>query len=141
VIANAVTLLGVWVGYNLIHAYNRVTSVLSLGVFSALMIDLATHIPSHLPPSTVNYGSVILVISISVSWQITWAPYVSDYSRYLPESTPSRRTFWYTYFGSAFGASFVMIVGALAAIIVFNQVETNSPQYLGRRWTKPPRTE
>ena len=131
VIASAVVLAGTWVGYNLIHAYNRVMSVLSLGVFIAALVEVISHLPAHLPAATsVNYGTVLLVISISVSWQLTWAPYVSDYSRYLPESTPARRTFWYTYVGSALGASFVMIVGALAAFVSYSQVSSNAPNFL-----------
>jgi len=130
-ICSALILLGTWIGYNLIHAYNRVMAVLSLGVFIACLVEVIHHIPAHLPAATsVNYGTVLLVISISVSWQLTWAPYVSDYSRYLPESTPSRRTFWYTYVGSAIGASFVMIVGALAALIAYTSVATNAPNFL-----------
>jgi NCS1 family nucleobase:cation symporter-1 len=130
VIVNAVVLVGTWFGHNLIHAYNRVMSVVSLVFFTILLVYLAAHVPAHLAPSNVNYGTVFLVISIMVSWQLTWAPYVSDYSRYLPEDTPSRRTFWYTYVGSAIGASFVMIVGALAALTAYSRIVSNAPVYL-----------
>ena len=130
VISSALVLVGTWFGHDLIHAYNRVMSVLSLIVFGAALIYLAAHLPAHLPAASVNYGSVLLVISIVVSWQLTWAPYVSDYSRYLPVDTPSPVTFWYTYIGSALGASLVMIAGALAAITAYGPMTSDAPAYL-----------
>ena len=51
--------------------------------------------------------------SIAATWQIAYAPYVSDYSRYLPAATPSREAFWYTYLGAVVGAIPVMTLGAL----------------------------
>jgi NCS1 family nucleobase:cation symporter-1 len=131
IIVNVIVMVGTWFGHNLIHSYNRVMSVLSLGIFLSMLIYLSTHMPTHLPAATsVNYGTVLLVIAIVVSWQLTWAPYVSDYSRYLAEDTPPRRVFWYTYVGSAVGAAFIMIAGALAALTAFSQMSTNAPDYL-----------
>ncbi len=130
VIADGVVLLITWVGYDLFHAYDRVVSVLSLVVFLALFVKLAGMLPAHAPKSSVTPGTVLLVISIFAAWQITWAPYVSDYSRYLPRATSSARTFWFTYLGSAVGACFVMIVGALAALVAESQISSNAPAYL-----------
>ena len=130
IIANVVVLVGTWFGHNWIHAYNRVMAVLSLGIFLAMIIHLLGHMPTHLPKGSVSYGTVLLVISIVVSWQLTWAPYVSDYSRYLPEDTAPMKTFWYTYIGSAVGASFVMIAGALASLTAFNAMSADAPLYL-----------
>jgi NCS1 family nucleobase:cation symporter-1 len=130
IIANAVTVIGVWVGYNFIHTYTRVMSVVALAPFIALLVALATQMPAHQPSMTVSHGTIMVAIEILVSWQLTWAPYVSDYSRYLPESTSSRRIFWYTYLGSVIGTSFVMIIGALAAVVAKAQIENNAPAYL-----------
>ncbi|MHB1525918.1 MAG: purine-cytosine permease family protein [Candidatus Dormibacteria bacterium] len=130
VIADAVVLLITWVGYDLFHAYDRVVSVLSLIIFLVLLVKLAGMLPAHAPKSSVTPGTVLLVISIFAAWQITWAPYVSDYSRYLPRATSSARTFWFTYLGSAVGACFVMIVGALGAVVAESQISSNAPAYL-----------
>jgi NCS1 family nucleobase:cation symporter-1 len=129
VLADALVLLITWVGYDLFHAYDRVVSVLSFAIFGVLLIKLLTVLPSHAPKSSVTLGTVLLVISIFAAWQITWAPYVSDYSRYLPKSTRSPRTFWYTYLGSAVGACFIMTVGALGAVVAESQVSSNAPAY------------
>jgi len=46
-------------------------------------------------------------------YQISWAIYVSDYSRYLPPGVTVRKTFLWTYWGSALGAIWLMGLGAL----------------------------
>ncbi|HEY6538565.1 MAG TPA: cytosine permease [Candidatus Dormibacteraeota bacterium] len=130
IVCDAIILAITWVGYDLFHAYDRVVAVLSALVFLALLIKLATMVPAHMASSGVTFGTVLLAISIFASWQITWAPYVSDYSRYLPSSTSSQHTFWFTYLGSAGGACFVMIVGALAAAVAEDKVLANTPSYL-----------
>jgi nucleobase:cation symporter-1, NCS1 family len=48
-------------------------------------------------------------------YQISWAIYVSDYSRYLPPGVTVRKTFYWTYWGSAIGGAWLMLVGALLA--------------------------
>lgn len=98
IIQGAVPAVIAIVGYKVIHLSTRVVSVVSGLLFLALTIALAGHLPEHLPSGPApSFGTVLLVISIFVSWQLTWAPYVSDYSRYLPEDTPSRTTFLWTY--------------------------------------------
>jgi len=130
VIANAVTLLITWVGYDLFHAYDRVVSLLSGLLFLAVMVKLLTLLPSHEPASAVSAGSVLLAISVYASWQITWAPYVSDYSRYLPADVDSRRVFWFTYLGSVLGGSGVMVAGALAGIVAIKAASADSSGYI-----------
>ncbi len=129
VISDALVLLITWVGYDLFHNYDRVVSVLSFLIFAVLLVKLITILPAHAPKSSVTLGTILLMISIFAAWQITWAPYVSDYSRYLPQSTKSARTFWFTYLGSAVGACFSMIVGALGAVVAESQVSSNAPAY------------
>jgi nucleobase:cation symporter-1, NCS1 family len=129
-IINAFVLAVVWFGYDLFHAYNKIVTYLSAAIFVAILIKLITILPAHLPAGHNTAGTVLLAISVFVSWQVTWAPYVSDYSRYLPENTSSWKTFSYTYIGSVVGASLVMILGALAGIIAVSAVSANAPSYL-----------
>jgi nucleobase:cation symporter-1, NCS1 family len=131
VIINAFVLLIVWFGYDLFHSYNKIVTWLSTAVFLAILIKLLTVLPSHLPAGNNSFGNILLAISVFVAWQVTWAPYVSDYSRYMPEDTSSWKTFSYTYIGSVVGASFVMIIGAVAAVVALSAVSSNAPSYLG----------
>ena len=130
IIINAFVLLITAFGYDMFHAYNRIVTFLSIGAFLAILIKLLTILPSHLPAGDNSAGIILLAISIPVAWQVTWAPYVSDYSRYMPEDTSSSKVFTYTYVGSVFGASLVMVIGAIAAVVSLKAVSANAPDYL-----------
>jgi nucleobase:cation symporter-1, NCS1 family len=130
IIVNVFVLLVTWFGYDMFHAYNRWVTILSTGIFVAMLIKLLTVLPKHLPAGSNTAGNILLAISVFVAWQVTWAPYVSDYSRYMPESTPAWKTFSYTYIGSVAGASLVMIIGAIAAVVASAAVTSNAPSYL-----------
>jgi nucleobase:cation symporter-1, NCS1 family len=138
IIVNAFVLLITWYGYDMFHSYQRVLTVLSTGIFVAFLIKLLTILPKHLPAGNNSAGNILLAISFYVAWQVTWAPYVSDYSRYMPENTPSWKTFTYTYIGAVVGGALVMIIGAIAAVVALDAVNANAPSYLagllGAKW-------
>ena len=52
---------------------------------------------------------------IIAGFQLGWAPYVSDYSRYLPATEGVRSTFKATYIASALSGVWVFGLGALAS--------------------------
>ena len=91
IIFNVVLMLVALVGHDLIHRASRVISVISLVVFAALFINLVPHVGAVHVDGHDSWQNILLAISIFVAWQVTWAPYVSDYSRYLPVDTPGRR--------------------------------------------------
>jgi purine-cytosine permease-like protein len=62
----------------------------------------------HATPFLAQFGVV-------AGYQISWAIYVSDYSRYLPPNVTVSRTFYWTYGGSALGAFWLMALGTLLA--------------------------
>ncbi len=130
IIVNAFVLLITWFGYDMFHTYNRWVTFLSTAIFVAMLVKLLTILPKHMPAGDNTAGNILLAISVFVAWQVTWAPYVSDYSRYMPENTPSWKTFTYTYIGSVVGASLVMIIGAIAAVVANAAVTSNAPSYL-----------
>ena len=130
IIVNAFVLLITWFGYDMFHTYNRWVTYLSTAIFLCILGDLLTKLPAHLPAGTNTAGNILLAISVFVAWQVTWAPYVSDYSRYMPQDTPGWKTFTYTYIGSVVGASLVMIIGAIAAVVANAAVTSNAPSYL-----------
>lgn len=85
-------------------------------------------------------GTFLLVVSIAATWQITYAPYVADYSRYLPESTPVRSTFWFTYAGSVVATVWMMVFGSIAVAVAAKAFDAGSSSFLvglahgGVRW-------
>ena len=73
-----------------------------------------------LPRGTFDVGSFkaspfLGQFGVVAGYQISWAIYVSDYSRYLPPDVTVRKTFYWTYWGSAIGGAWMMIVGATLA--------------------------
>lgn len=52
---------------------------------------------------------------IIAGFQLGWAPYVSDYSRYLPGNVGVRSTFWMTYLSSGLSGVWVFGLGAVAS--------------------------
>jgi NCS1 family nucleobase:cation symporter-1 len=63
-------------------------------------------------------GGVLGAISVAALWQIAYAPYVSDYSRYMPVDTGPRSAFWASYWGCVLGSLLPMILGAIIGLCI-----------------------
>jgi nucleobase:cation symporter-1, NCS1 family len=105
------------VGYDLIHTGLRWATYLFLVAYGLFTITalIKVHLSTgQLSLSTSHFllTPFLVQLGATASYQLTWAPYVSEYSRYLPESTTTKSTFWWTYLGSAIGAIWVMCLGA-----------------------------
>jgi NCS1 family nucleobase:cation symporter-1 len=105
------------VGYDLIHGVERWLTVGFLVIFGILTIAVfALPFPAgsfdlgdfKWTPFLIQFGAV-------AGYQISWAIYVSDYSRYLPPTVTIRKTFLWTYWGSSLGAIWPMCLGAALA--------------------------
>jgi purine-cytosine permease-like protein len=105
-------------GYDAIHRMERYLTYGFLVIFGILTIVVLT---LHYPSGSFSLGDFdltpfLLQFSVVAGYQISWAIYVSDYSRYLPPEVTIRKTFLWTYGGSALGAAWIMFIGsALAA--------------------------
>ncbi len=117
IVAAICTLLAIF-GYDLIHRYESIVSILFLVGFVYLTIRLLANNPlgKAFSNSTFSLGTFMLVISIIATWQITYGPYVADYSRYLREDTPIGTTFWWTFGGSVISSIWMMIFGCIATV-------------------------
>ena len=121
VIVGVVSVIAAIFGYDLIHAYTRVMSYLSAAVLVLTFIWIvAVH---HLPGTFLTSGhfgaaGFVGTISFAALWQIAYAPYVSDYSRYMPRDTGSRSAFWASYAGCSIGSIVPMILGAMIGLVV-----------------------
>lgn len=114
------------IGYRFIHVLNRIgTWVLGVGIAVGFGYIL-THVQSDdfLSRGGFNISGWLATVSLAALWQIAFAPYVSDYSRYLPADVPVASTFWATYLGSALGSSLAFIFGAMAVLAVPAGVDT-----------------
>jgi nucleobase:cation symporter-1, NCS1 family len=105
-------------GYRLIHRLQKLLSILSLLVFiGATVSALQLPIPAEQwLPTDFSLSKFLVAVSIAVTWQLSYAPYVADYSRYLPSSTPTAKVFWYSYVGTVSGGAWMMILGAILSV-------------------------
>ncbi len=131
IVAALCTVLAVY-GYRLIHQYERWISLVSGLGFLYLTIRLFTqyHVGSVWHSGHVATGSFILVVAIAATWQITYAPYVADYSRYLPRATSIRAAFWWTYGGTVIGSLWMMAFGSIAVAIAANSFNSGSTAFI-----------
>jgi nucleobase:cation symporter-1, NCS1 family len=111
-----VSLVAAIFGHDLIHFCTRMMTYVS---GSAVLLCYVWVIFIHpLPVTYVTQGSFSAVgffsmVSMGALWQLAYAPYVSDYSRYLPPDSGPRQAFWSCYWGTTLGAVLPMIFGAL----------------------------
>jgi nucleobase:cation symporter-1, NCS1 family len=106
-------------GYDLIHAYARLMSYVAGGVLLLTLVWIIwVHgLPANfLTRNALSASGFLGTISAAALWQIAYAPYVSDYSRYLPPDTGARAAFWASYWGCALGSLLPMILGALVGL-------------------------
>jgi nucleobase:cation symporter-1, NCS1 family len=133
IVAVSITVLVVTVfGYRLIHAMQKWISLTSALAFAYLTIQLVIHYHDVPDPTQagVSGGTMLLGIALSATWQLTFAPYVADYSRYLPKDTSARASFWYTYAGSALGAIWMMSLGVISVSAVPNAFAGGSVDFI-----------
>ena len=113
IIAFAIALIG----YDLIHRAEQFLTYAMLLIFGIFTVALFF---IHYPGGTFDVGSFKATpflgqFGVVAGYQISWAIYVSDYSRYLPPNVTVRKTFLWTYWGSAIGGGWMMVVGAVLA--------------------------
>lgn len=113
------TLVIAFVGYRLIHLLGKLASVVGVIAFIYLFwkISAAHPIGELLGNAAFSWRTFLTAAGLAASWQITFGPYVADYSRYLPRNTSSRKDFFAVGSGSVIGAQVAMTVGVLAAAI------------------------
>ena len=118
VVATLLALVAAVAGYDAIHKMERGLTYGFLVLFGILTVLVLT---LHYPAGSFDLGQFdlapfLLQFSVVAGYQISWAIYVSDYSRYLPPDVTVSKTFWWTYGGSGLGAVWIMGIGsALAA--------------------------
>jgi NCS1 family nucleobase:cation symporter-1 len=115
VIFGALTALMAVLGYKYIHVLGRISSVTGLlgFLFITFSVFAKIDVVGIISDSDFAFPAFLSAIALSVGWQLTYGPYVADYSRYLPRSTSSAKTFWFTFGGSVVGSQWSMTLGAL----------------------------
>jgi NCS1 family nucleobase:cation symporter-1 len=118
-LVGALSVIAAIYGYDLIHAYTRVMTYVSGAVLAlAAVWIVAVHgLPADfLSRNTLNVQGILGTVSTAALWQIAYAPYVSDYSRYMPRETGVRPAFWASYWGCTLGSFLPMVLGAAVGL-------------------------
>jgi len=105
-------------GYSQIHWVNKVLLWPTLIVLAMLTVGVLMRgkLPANaFDLNNFNAAAFMTVFVIIAGFQLGWAPYVSDYSRYLPGKVGVKSTFMWTYFPSALSGVWVFALGALAS--------------------------
>ena len=108
-------------GHNLIQAFERYMALI-LGVLFAIATVIAlTHGSTigawHPKPAGSTLAPFAIVLAVSFSYIMSWSPYASDYSRYLPEITSRSYIAIYVFIGAVVASFLTEVVGVLVAII------------------------
>jgi NCS1 family nucleobase:cation symporter-1 len=114
----AISIVVALVGYNLIHSFERFLTYFTVAALALLTFAALTELSP--PTGAWDLGHFKIVpflgqLGVAAGYQISWAIYVSDYSRYLPPDVTVRKTFQWTFWGSALGGIWMMVLGCYIA--------------------------
>ncbi len=121
-------------GYEVIHRVQAVMTVILIVTFAVFAWKLiAGHQVISLPTlSGADLGGAfVLEVTIALSLAISWASYASDYSRYLPVTTPRTAVFGYTFGGLAVAYIAVQAIGVAAAGTLTDQTAAGVREIMG----------
>ena len=108
--------LAIW-GHDWLHRAFRWLFWISLPLFTALSLAIALGrigggVPAH---GGFNAAAFLTQLASAVSLNVTAAPYVSDYTRYLPSATSRRSIIASVFAGSALSGVWLIALGAWLA--------------------------
>jgi NCS1 nucleoside transporter family len=118
VLISAVSLVLAIYGYHWIHSTQKWLTLLFLatfGIFTVAALVVVPLDPAQLTFNDFNIAAFLIQFGAAAAYALGWAPYVSDYSRYLPPQTSPAKALWFTYGGVFIGAAWLMALGALVA--------------------------
>jgi nucleobase:cation symporter-1, NCS1 family len=98
-------------GHDYLHKIFTIVFWFSVPIFSILFVGIAVGAAGGTPAAATGFSIVAFMAQFAAacSYNIAFAPYVSDFSRYLPRETPTWKVVL-AVFGGAGGSGFIMIV-------------------------------
>jgi nucleobase:cation symporter-1, NCS1 family len=108
--------LAIW-GHDWLHRVFRLLFWISLPLFSVLSLAIiAGKAGGHVSMlGGFGWPAFLTQLASAASFNVTAAPYVSDYSRYLPRRTPRHQIILNVFAGSALSAIWLIALGAWLA--------------------------
>ena len=132
------TLLAI-LGHDWMHKTFKWSLYLSLPLYGIVTLAVLMGWIHDAPPLGFNWIGFIGQFAAGASYNIAYAPYVSDYSRYLPKDTPSGRLIAAVFLGASLSGAWMIAVGgwlgehlhATDVLVALNTVGANVAPQLG----------
>jgi nucleobase:cation symporter-1, NCS1 family len=105
-------------GYDWVHRVFRFLLVISFPCYAIITVAiLVGHAGGTTPhhPGGFLFAAFMAQFSVAAAYNITYAPYVSDYSRYMPRNTSPRGIIGAVFFGASGSAVWLIALGAWLA--------------------------
>ncbi|GAA5037519.1 purine-cytosine permease family protein [Streptomyces siamensis] len=125
--------LGV-LGYEAIHRLQIVMTfvlAVSFAVIAWRMLDGVHPASTGAAVGADRAGAFVLTSTIALSLALSWAPYATDFSRYLPRGTSRPRMFWCTLLGLVVSFVAVQVLGLWGASVLTDQTAAGVDELLG----------
>jgi len=106
-------------GYDWLHRMFRWLLYISLPLVGIISIGILTGHAGHVASHTAygfNWTGFMAQLSAAAAYNLTYAGYVSDYSRYLPRRTAKGSTIAWVFSGAAIPSVWLIALGAWLAI-------------------------
>jgi nucleobase:cation symporter-1, NCS1 family len=106
-------------GHDWVHRIFRVVLLVSLPLMTLVTLGVIFGLAGGSTPQQdlgFAWAAFMAQFSAAAAYNITYAPYVSDYSRYLPKSTPARTIIASVFFGAAGSAIWLIALGSWLAV-------------------------
>jgi len=106
-------------GHDWVHRIFRLLLLISLPLMTLVTLGvLLGEAGGQAPAQDLGFAwaAFFAQFSAAAAYNITYAPYVSDYSRYLPKGTPARKIIASVFFGAAGSAIWLIALGSWLAV-------------------------
>jgi NCS1 family nucleobase:cation symporter-1 len=107
-------------GHDWVHRIFRMLLYISFPLMTIVTVGIFLGAGGGKAPAAGHYGFTLVAFmaqfSAAAAYNITYAPYVSDYSRYLPRETTNRSIIASVFFGASGSAIWLIALGAWLAV-------------------------
>lgn len=121
IVAVAVTVIAAVIaifGHDSVHKVFRILLYISFPLIVVISLGIIFGKAGGTTPAApggFNFAVFMTQLSLAAAYNITYAPYVSDYSRYLPKSTTPKPLISAVFFGASGSAIWLIALGAWMA--------------------------
>ena len=105
-------------GYDWVHRVFRLLLVISFPCYAIISVAILVGHAGGTAPHHAGgflFAAFMAQFSVAAAYNITYAPYVSDYSRYMPRKTSPRGIIGAVFFGASGSAVWLIALGAWLA--------------------------